>query len=68
MLGDSNQRLLVLLQCFKPTRLIGGAILRFPAKFCYLIQTMRLMVESYARQLFFCFFFKKIKRLAPREK
>ena len=34
------------------------------AKICYLIQTMRLMVELYARNLSFQFFFIKKKRLA----
>ena len=65
LLGGSNRRLLKLLQSLRPTGLVGRVILKNMAKFCFIIQTMRLMVEFHARQLFFAvFFLKEIKRHA----
>ena len=53
---------------YNPLNQTAEPFLRFTAKLCYLIQTMRLMVESYARQLFFCFFFTKNKKAGPARK
>ena len=60
----------MLLQCFKPTGLIGepyfksyGEIVLFNTNY-----TMRLIVESYAGQLFFRFFLIKTKGWPARKK
>ena len=45
-----NGRQLIKLQCSTTGLMIGADRYDICQKFCYLIQPMRLMVESYARQ------------------
>ena len=50
-----NGRQLIKLQCSTTGLMIGADRYDICQKFCYLIQPMRLMVESYARQFFLRF-------------
>ena len=56
---DSNGQQLMIWQSLQPTGIVGRVISKNYGEISFYIQTMRLMVELYARQLFFPFFLQK---------
>ena len=69
LLGDSNRRLLELLQSLRPTGLVGRVIFKYYGDFLFHNTNYAFDGWIPCAPAFFCrFFYKKNKKAGPREK